>query len=83
MTLAMNWRERISIDPRIHHGKPCIKGTRVPVSVIVGSIADGDTPERIIQSWPQLTPEDITAALKFAAATAGAAVSMPAPADRD
>jgi uncharacterized protein (DUF433 family) len=53
------------------------------VSVIVGSIADGDTPERIIQSWPQLTPEDITAALKFAAATAGAAVSMPAPADRD
>jgi uncharacterized protein (DUF433 family) len=41
----MNWRDRISIDPRIHHGKPCIKGTRVPVSVIVGSIADGDTYE--------------------------------------
>jgi uncharacterized protein (DUF433 family) len=79
----MNWRARISIDPRIHHGKPCIKATRIPVSVIVGSIADGDTPERIIQSWPQLTPEDITAALRFAAAAAGAAVSMPAPADRD
>ena len=79
----MNWRARISIDPRIHHGKPCIKGTRIPVSVLVGSIADGDTPERIIQSWRQLKPEDITAALRFAAATAGAAVSMPVPADRD
>jgi uncharacterized protein (DUF433 family) len=63
----MNWRKRIVIDPQIHHGKPCIKGTRVPVSVIVGSIAEGHTPERIIESWPQLTAEDIKAALKFAA----------------
>jgi uncharacterized protein (DUF433 family) len=69
----MNWRDRIVIDPAIHHGKPCIKGTRVPVSVIVGSIADGDTPEMIMQSWPQLTVEDITAALKFAAKAAGSA----------
>jgi len=73
----MNWRERISIDPRIHHGKPCIKGTRVPISVIVGSIADGDTPERIIESWPQLTAEDITAALRFAAATVRNAEAVP------
>jgi uncharacterized protein (DUF433 family) len=63
----MSWRDRISIDPAIHHGEPCIKGTRVPVSVIVGSVADGDTPERIIASWPQLTAEDIKAAWKFAA----------------
>ncbi len=61
----MNWRARIVIDPTIHHGKPCLKGPRVPVSVIVGSIADGDTPERISESWPQQTAEDITAALKF------------------
>ena len=60
----MNWRDRISIDPRIRHGKPCIKGTRVPVSVIVGSIADGDTFEQIIRSWPQLTAEDFKAALE-------------------
>ena len=79
----MNWREHISIDPRIHHGKPCIKGTRVPVSVIVGSIADGDAPERILESWPQLKREDITAALKFAAAVSSVAGSMPAPTDRD
>jgi uncharacterized protein (DUF433 family) len=63
----MNWRDRIVIDAAIHHGEPCIKGTRVPVSVIVGSIADGDTPEQIIEAWPQLARDDIKAALKFAA----------------
>ena len=63
----MNWRDRISIDPRIHHGDPCIKGTRVPVSVIVGSVADGDTFEEITDAWPQLTLGDIKAALRFAA----------------
>jgi uncharacterized protein (DUF433 family) len=63
----MNWRERIIIDPAIHHGDPCIKGTRVPVSVFAGSIADGDTPEQLIASYPQLTVDDIRAALKFAA----------------
>jgi uncharacterized protein (DUF433 family) len=68
----MNWRERIMVDPAIHHGKPCIKGTRVPVSVIVGSIADGDTPEQIMRFW-RLTAEDITAALKFAAQAAACA----------
>jgi uncharacterized protein (DUF433 family) len=61
----MDLRDRIVIDPAIHHGKPCIKGTRVPVSVIVGSIADGDTPAKIIDAWPQLTAEDdIRAAVK-------------------
>ena len=67
----MNWRARISIDPRIHHGKPCIKGTRVPVSVIVGSLAHGDTPERILKSWPQLCVEDIETAVKFSAGSTG------------
>jgi uncharacterized protein (DUF433 family) len=66
----MDWRDRISIDPRINHGKPSIKGTRVLVSVIVGSIAAGDSVERILASWPQLTADDVTAALKFAAAAA-------------
>jgi uncharacterized protein (DUF433 family) len=63
----MNWRERIAIDPAVHHGDPCIKGTRVPVSVIAASIADGDTPEQLIAFYPQLTVDDIRAALKFAA----------------
>jgi uncharacterized protein (DUF433 family) len=79
----MNWRERISIDPNIHHGKACIKGTRVPVSVIVGTVADGETPERVLKSWPQLTLEDVTAALWFASALAAEAVAIPAEVDID
>ena len=65
--MSENWRQRIVIDPAIHHGEPCIKGTRVPVSVIVGSVADGDTAAQILEAWPQLTGQDIKTALKFAA----------------
>jgi uncharacterized protein (DUF433 family) len=65
--MNVNWRERIVIDPAIHYGEPCITRTRVPVSVIVGSIADGDTPEQILDAYPQLTGDDLKAALKFAA----------------
>jgi len=61
------WRQRIVIDSAIHHGEPCIAGTRVPVSIIVASIADGDTSDQILDAYPQLTPDDIKAALKFAA----------------
>jgi uncharacterized protein (DUF433 family) len=63
----MDWRGRITIDPAIHDGDPCIKGTRVPVSVIVASIADGDTFEQIQDAYPHVTSDDIRAALKFAA----------------
>jgi uncharacterized protein (DUF433 family) len=48
------WMERIAIDPAVHHGEPCIKGTRIPVSVIVGSIADGDRPEELLSAYPSL-----------------------------
>jgi uncharacterized protein (DUF433 family) len=68
----MNWRQRIVVDPATHHGEPCIRGTRVPVSVIVGSVANGDdTVEKIIDAWPQLTSDDIKAVLKFAAEEGG------------
>ncbi len=72
-----NWRERITVDPAIHHGEPCIKGTRVPVSVIVGSVADGDAPEQILDAYPQLTGDDIKAALKFAAEAVNNADFVP------
>lgn len=62
-----NWRGRIIIDPGIHHGVPCIKRTRVPVSVLAGSIADGDTIDDLLAAYPQVTRDDIAAALKFAA----------------
>ena len=61
------WQERIVIVPDLHHGDPCIKGTRIPVATIVGSLADGMTPAEIRQAYPQLADEDILAALAYAA----------------
>ncbi len=62
-----NWRERISINPNICHGKPCIKGTRIWVSLIVDNLAAGATEEEILDAYPSLTKEDIKAALAYAA----------------
>ena len=71
------WIERIAIDPAVHHGEPCIKGTRIPVSVIVGSIADGDRPEELLSAYPSLTSEDVRAALFYAAEAVRAAPLVP------
>ena len=62
-----NWKDRIVSDPEIHHGEPCIRGTRIPVRIIVGSLADGDPATRLIEQYPQLTLEDVAAALAYAA----------------
>jgi uncharacterized protein (DUF433 family) len=67
MAESFGWHQRIKVDPAIRHGDACIAGTRVPVSVIVGSIADGDSWEQVLASYPQLVREDIQAALLFAA----------------
>ena len=72
-----DWRDRISVDPAVHAGEPCIRGTRVPVSVIVGSVADGDSVEAVLAEYPALTPEDVHAALKFAADAVGRFDSIP------
>lgn len=79
----MNWRDRISIDAGVHHGKPCVKGTRVPISVIVGTVAEGHSFERIIESWPPLNLDDIRAALKFASRLAAEAKTIPVDADAE
>lgn len=71
------WRDRITVGPAVHHGDPCIKGTRVPVSVIVGSIADGDTIAEVLAAYPQLTEEDVRAALRFAAEAVNNADFVP------
>ena len=63
----INWHNFIVIDPEIHHGEPCIKGTRVPVAILVGSIADGMTIEQVVQEYPQLHREAVQAALAYAA----------------
>ena len=63
----MDWRERISVDPQVCHGRPCIAGTRILVSVILDSLADGDDEREIGVSYPSLNSEDILAALAYAA----------------
>lgn len=62
-----DWRERISIDPNVCHGKPCIKGTRIWISLIVDNLAAGASEKEIIDSYPSLTADDIHAALAYAA----------------
>lgn len=62
-----DWQTHIKIDPTIHGGDPCIAGTRIPVSLVVGSVADGDGWDKILTSYPQLKREDIQAALLYAA----------------
>jgi uncharacterized protein (DUF433 family) len=63
----MDWRERISVDPLVCHGKACIKGTRIMVSVILDNLAAGVSPGEILESYPSLSPEDIQAAIAYAA----------------
>ncbi|MCK4397012.1 DUF433 domain-containing protein [candidate division WOR-3 bacterium] len=57
--------ERIIINPKIQHGKPVIKGTRVPVSRVIGGLAGGMTKEEIMKEY-EITEEDIRAALRYA-----------------
>ena len=58
--------ERISISPAVCHGKPVIKGTRVLVSTLLGALAGGDSVETVLEDYPNITREDIDAALEFA-----------------
>lgn len=62
-----DWRDRISVDPHVCHGKPCIRGTRIFLSVILDNLAAGRSAEEIIESYPSLTPADVRAALAYAA----------------
>ena len=62
--LAMN--PRLTIDPNICHGKPVIRGTRVLVSTILGALGAGDSTKEILEDYPNITSEDIAAALEFA-----------------
>jgi len=62
----MKWQERISIKPEVCHGKACIKGTRVMVSVILANLGEGESNESIMANY-HVTLEDIQAAILFAA----------------
>ena len=65
----MTLMERIELNPRVCDGKPVIKGTRIPVTVILEQIADGETWDALLAGYPELKKEDIQAALHYARAS--------------
>jgi uncharacterized protein (DUF433 family) len=75
----MDWREHITVNPAVLHGKACLRGTRIPVAVVLANLADGLTTEEILESYPSLTPAGIRAALAYAADLAQERV-LPLPA---
>jgi len=62
----MSWQDRISVDPTICHGKACIRGSRVMVSVVLDNLAAGETSEQFAAAY-RLTVEDVQAAIAYAA----------------
>ncbi len=65
-----DWRSRVSINPNVCHGRPCIKGTRIWVSLIMDFLAGGSTVEEILQEYPQLSKEDVQACIGYGAEAA-------------
>ncbi len=63
----MNYKERIISDPNILRGKPIIKGTRISVELILRKLSEGMSIEELLEAYPNLTKEDILAALSYSA----------------
>ena len=62
-----DWRARVSIDPAVCHGKPCIKGTRIMVTIVLDYLRAGEPRDEILRQYPTLQPQHIDAALGYAA----------------
>lgn len=62
----MNWQERITSNTDICHGRVCIKGTRIMVSVILDNLSEGLTIDEITKAYPPVTREDVLAAINYA-----------------
>ena len=62
--------ERITVNSNVCHGKACIKGTRIPVHIVLDLLASGETEENILKAYPQITKDDVYACLQYASALA-------------
>ena len=71
--------ERVTADPAVCGGKPCIRGTRIYIAILLDALAEGFTPEEIIDHYPSLTVDDIRAAVAYAADLARENVWKVAP----
>lgn len=75
----MNWQDYITVDPAICHGKACVTGTRIMVSVVLDNLAAGLPPEDIVHSYPSLSHAAIQATIAYAAELARErVVALPA-----
>ena len=63
----MDWRDYITVDPAVCHGKACLKGTRIMVSIVLDNLAAGLTSDEIVHSYPSLSKESVQAAIAYAA----------------
>jgi uncharacterized protein (DUF433 family) len=63
----VRWQDHVIVADDLHHGEPCIKGTRIPLRILIGSLADEMKPEEILDAYPQLSPDDLLATLAYAA----------------
>ncbi len=71
------WKDRVVVTEDLHHGDACIKGTRIPVRTLIGSLADGMKPEDILSAYPQLSEADIFGALSYAADVLSREIMVP------
>lgn len=76
---AMEWQDRITVDPKVLVGKPVIKGTRISVEFLMELMANGWTQEQILKEHPHLVPDDILAALHYAAEMLSQGPGFPLP----
>jgi uncharacterized protein (DUF433 family) len=79
MEALVRWQDYISVDPSICHGQACIRGTRIPVAVVLATLAAGVAGEELLRSYPGLTSEAVQASLAYAAELAQErVVALPA-----
>ena len=64
---TLDWQDRITVNPDVCHGRACIRGTRIMVSVVLDNLAEGASADEIVASYPALRPEDVRAAMAYAA----------------
>ena len=70
--------DRITSDPAIRFGRPCVRGTRISVGDILGYLAGGMSDQQVLADFPELTPDDIRACLTYAAERERRTISIPA-----
>jgi uncharacterized protein (DUF433 family) len=73
----LDWHDHITAEPQVMYGKPCIKGTRIPVDLILDKLAAGQPIEDLLEGYPQLTRENIQACLHYGADSVRNDIDLP------